>query len=210
MNKALFDKVKAKSKDTRLSEKYLKEITETLGDNIEDDSTDEEAIEATATRIATVAKSSQGEATRWAQKAKTKPSKDSDDDGDDDSDDSDDDAGKGNKGGKKGKGSKTDDDKDRIAELERKYEQLVQERAKGERSAVINSAMEKHGIPKYLRERLAKSISDDEDVDAAVSQIKQDLITDGLTDDKPSGAKAASEKQVGEAANSLLESITVK
>ena len=64
MNKKLFEKVKGLCKDTGLSEKYLKAITEKMGGSIEDDSTDDEAIESTANLIAEVAKESQGEATR--------------------------------------------------------------------------------------------------------------------------------------------------
>ena len=70
MNKKLFEKVKGLCKDTGLSEKYLKAITEKIGGSIEDDSTDDEAIESTANLIAEVAKESQGEATRWANKKK--------------------------------------------------------------------------------------------------------------------------------------------
>ena len=44
MNKKLFEKVKGLCKDTGLSEKYLKAITEKMGGSIEDDSTDDEAI----------------------------------------------------------------------------------------------------------------------------------------------------------------------
>ena len=60
MNKKLFEKVKGLCKDTGLSEKYLKAITEKMGGSIEDDSTDDEAIESTANLIAEVAKESQG------------------------------------------------------------------------------------------------------------------------------------------------------
>ena len=56
MNKKLFEKVKGLCKDTGLSEKYLKAITEKMGGSIEDDSTDDEAIESTANLIAEVAK----------------------------------------------------------------------------------------------------------------------------------------------------------
>ncbi|MEO4716205.1 hypothetical protein ABHZ63_06895 [Phocaeicola vulgatus] len=41
MNKKLFEKVKGLCKDTGLSEKYLKAITEKMGGSIEDDSTDD-------------------------------------------------------------------------------------------------------------------------------------------------------------------------
>ena len=56
MNKKLFEKVKGLCKDTGLSEKYLKAITEKMGGSIEDDSTDDEAIESTANLIAEVAR----------------------------------------------------------------------------------------------------------------------------------------------------------
>ena len=68
MNKTLFKKVKDLCKDTGLSEKYLTAITEKMGGSIEDDSTDEAEIEKVANQIADVAKESQGEATRWANK----------------------------------------------------------------------------------------------------------------------------------------------
>ena len=90
MNAKLFEKVKSLCKDTGLSEKYLKAITAKLGGSIEDDSTDEAAIEEAANLVAEVAKESQGEATRWANakgKGKKKPSKDDDDSDDDHNDD---------------------------------------------------------------------------------------------------------------------------
>lgn len=87
MNKKLFEKVKDLCKDTGLSEKYLKAITEKLGGSIEDDSTDDAAIETTANLIADVATESQGEATRWANKKKDDSKKGKKDGEDDDPDD---------------------------------------------------------------------------------------------------------------------------
>ena len=78
MNKTLFKKVKDLCKDTGLSEKYLTAITEKMGGSIEDDSTDEAEIENVANQIADVAKESQGEATRWANKAKEPKEPDND------------------------------------------------------------------------------------------------------------------------------------
>lgn len=212
MNKALYAKVKEKTQDYRLSEKYLKAITERHGGSVEDDSTDEDEIEKTASLIAEIAADAQAEATRWAQqakkgKAKTKPAKDDDTD-DDDSTDTDDDNDKG-KG--KGKGKATDNsDDERIAKLERELAEYKAERTRGARKAEINAAFEKHGIPAFLRERLGKSIADDEDVETAVATLKQDCITNGLISGAAAGAKAASEKQVDEAADALLEQITAK
>ena len=82
--------------------------------------------------------------------------------------------------------------------------------AKEKRMSEINAALDKHKIPSYLRNRLASSIGDDEDIEDVVASLKQDLITNGLVSDSNEGSKAASEKQVDEAADSLLNSITVK
>ena len=207
MNKKLFEKIKSLCKDTGLSEKYLKAITEKLGGSIEDDSTDEAAIEEAANLVADVAKESQGEATRWANKnkGKNKPQKD-DDDPDDGSDDDPPIKGKGKRKEKKD----SDPMEERLKALEEQLAEYKSNEEKGKRSKAIQEAFEKHNIPKHLRDRLAKSFSDDEDLDEAVSTLKQDLITSGLVSEDSGGAKAASAKQVDEAANDLLNSITVK
>ena len=213
MNAKLFEKVKSLCKDTGLSEKYLKAITAKLGGSIEDDSTDEAAIEEAANLVAEVAKESQGQATRWANakgKGKKKPSKDDDPDEDDPEDDPDEDDDSSRGKGKRKQKKDEDPTEARLKALEEQLAKYKADEAKGKRSKEISEAFEKHKIPTYLRDRLAKSISDDEDLEEAVSALKQDLITNGLISEGSEGAKAASEKQVEEAANSLLESITAK
>lgn len=201
MNKKLFLKVKDLCKDTGVSEKCLKAITEKMGGSIEDDSTDEEAIETTANLIAEVAKETQSEATRWANK---KPNKSKEEEEEEE-------------GGNKKPNSKTKPEKEEedetakeIAELKKKVADMEAERSKGERSAAIAMAMATHNIPAKFRDRLAKSISDEDDIEETVKSMKQDFITDGLMTDDSEGSKGASEKQVDEAADGLLESITVK
>jgi len=201
MNKKLFLKVKDLCKDTGVSEKCLKAITEKMGGSIEDDSTDEEAIETTANLIAEVAKETQSEATRWANK---KPNKSKEEEEEEE-------------GGNKKPNSKTkpekeeeDETAEEIAELKKKVADMEAERSKGERSAAIAKAMATHNIPAKFRDRLAKSISDEDDIEETVKSMKQDFITDGLMTDDSEGSKGASEKQVDEAADGLLESITVK
>ena len=211
MNKELFAKVKDKCKNTGLSEKYLTAITEAMGGSVADDSTDNDAIESTANLILSVATASQSEATRWANKAKGTPKpkttkKDGEEGNGDDTDPNNTDPNKGGNGG--GHGNPTESEA--IKKLQEQIDALKAEKNKGERTATINAAFEKHNIPAFLRERLAKSISDDEDVEEAVSAIKQDCITNGLMSDSAECAKAASEKQVDEAADALLESITAK
>lgn len=207
MNKELFAKVKDKCKDTGLSEKYLTAITEAMGGSVADDSTDSEAIESTANLIHSVATASQSEATRWANKAKVTPkpkAKPNEGNGEEGGEPE----PKPNEGNGGGKGSS--DESEAIKKLQEQINELKAEKSRGERTATINAAFEKHGIPSFLRERLAKSISDDEDVEEAVAALKQDCITNGLVSANAEGAKAASEKQVDEAADALLESITAK
>lgn len=211
MNKELFAKVKDKCKDMGLSEKCLTAITEAMGGSVADDSTDTDAIESTANLIVSVATTTQSEATRWANKAKGTPKpkttkKEGEEGNGDDTDPNNTDPNKGGNGG--GNGNPTESEA--IKKLQEEVAALKAEKNKGERTATINAAFEKHNIPAFLRERLAKSISDDEDVEAAVSALKQDCITNGLMSDSADGAKAASEKQVDEAADALLESITAK
>lgn len=194
MNKKLFEKVKGLCKDTGLSEKYLKAITEKMGGSIEDDSTDDEAIESTTNLIAEVAKESQGEATRWANKKKPTQTEDEEEE----------------ERKRKGKVALDEATEKRLKEMEEKIANYEAKESKEARAKEVVKAMEKHKIPAYLRDRLAKSISDDEDIEDAVSAYKQELITNGLDDEHSGGSKAASEKQIDEAADSLLESITVK
>lgn len=214
MNKTLFDKVKSLCKDTGLSEKYLKAITEKLGGSVEDDSTDEAAIETAANLIADVAKESQGESSRWvdAFKKKNPKRKDHNDSDDDDDDDPDDDPDDDSDPKKK---------KDPMMKLLKKMQKQMEdqaeelktlkgEKAAGERIKTIQSLMETHKIPKYLRDTLAKSIAEGDDAEQAIKDFKQGLITNGLETEEIEGKKVASEKQVDEAADSLLESITAK
>lgn len=201
MNKKLFLKVKDLCKDTGVSEKCLKAITEKMGGSIEDDSTDEEAIETTANLIAEVAKETQSEATRWANK---KPNKSKEEEEEEE--------GGNKKPNSNSKPEKEEEDETakEIAELKKKVADMEAERSKGERSAAIAKAMATHNIPAKFRDRLAKSISDEDDIEETVKSMKQDFITDGLMTDDSEGSKGASEKQVDEAADGLLESITVK
>ena len=203
MNKKLFEKVKGLCKDTGLSEKYLKAITEKMGGSIEDDSTDDGAIESTANLIAEVAKESQGEATRWANKnkeTKTEEEKKAEEER----------KKKEEEERLKGKVALDEATEKRLKDMEEVIAGYKAKESKEARAKEVVKAMEKHKIPAYLRDRLAKSISDDEDIEDAVSAYKQELITNGLDDEHSGGSKAASEKQIDEAADSLLESITVK
>ena len=79
-----------------------------------------------------------------------------------------------------------------------------------DRQKLIKEAMENHKIPTKFRDRLAKSIGDDEDIEETVKAFKQDFITEGLTSEGEQKNKTATEQQVDEAADALLKSITVE
>lgn len=222
MNQALFKKVKDLTKDSGVSEKYLQEITEELGGDIADDSTDTEAIEKCANRIAKVVSCTQGEATRWAQRSKkgkkTTKSKQSDDDDDDDVDDDDDDDDEpdddddeGGRGKGKKKPAKTSKADERIKNLEKELKALKEEREGNKRRSEIDTLMEKHKIPAAYRSTLAKSIGSEDDAEKEITSFKQVLITSGLSEDSGEGAKGkASDKDVESAAEDLLKQIEVK
>lgn len=206
MNKALFNKVKSLCKDTGLSEKYLTTITEKMGGSIEDDSTDETAIEEMANQIAEIATATQGEATRWANKKKETDPKGKKNQ---ETEDEDDDEDKDPKGKKKETSSGNEELvalKEMIEKQNAKMEELEKSLSTKSRETAIKEAQKKHDIPDWRMKGL--TIPDDQDIDEYLADIKQDLITEGLSTGS-TGAKVATEKQVDQAADSLLESITV-
>lgn len=203
MNKALFNKVKSLCKDTGLSEKFLTALTEKMGGSIEDDSTDETVIEEMANQIADIATASQGEATRWVNKKKEAESKKKSDQETDEEDE--------DENPKKKEPSTTENTelaalKEMIEKQNLKMQELESSLSAKSRETAIKEAQKKHDIPDWRMKGL--TIPDDQDIDEYLADIKQDLITEGLTTGT-TGAKAATEKQVDDAADSLLESITV-
>lgn len=208
MNKLLFSKVKDQCKDTGLSEECLKALTEAIGGSIEDDSTDEEAIGKVANQIKQVAVSTQSEAARWANNKKDPKNKkdqkkqkpaNKDGEGDDDPD------------GEQDPPQNTDNQVlELLKKLEKRMDQFEVDGKTKDRQKLIKEAMENHKIPAKFRDRLAKSIGDDEDIEETVKAFKQDFITEGLTSEGEQKNKTATEQQVDEAADALLKSITVE
>lgn len=207
MNKLLFSKVKDQCKDTGLSEECLKALTEATGGSIEDDSTDEEAIGKVANQIKQVAVSTQSEAARWANNKKDPKNKK--------------DQKKQKPSNKDGEGDDPDGDQDPpqntdnqvlelLKKLEKRMDQFEVDGKTKDRQKLIKEAMENHKIPAKFRDRLAKSIGDDEDIEETVKAFKQDFITEGLTSEGEQKNKTATEQQVDEAADALLKSITVE
>ena len=208
MNKLLFSKVKDQCKDTGLSEECLKALTEAIGGSIEDDSTDEEAIGKVANQIKQVAVSTQSEAARWANNKKDpknnkdqKKQKPANKDGEGDNDPD----------GDQDPPQNTDNQVlELLKKLEKRMDQFEVDGKTKDRQKLIKEAMENHKIPAKFRDRLAKSIGDDEDIEETVKAFKQDFITEGLTSEGEQKNKTATEQQVDEAADALLKSITVE
>lgn len=197
MNKLLFEKVKAKCKDNGLSEKYLKAITEKIGGSVEDDSTDETVIEEMANQIADIAGETQSEATRWA--TKKDPNKEKEKEKEKESEK------ESEKEKQPGKDSETLKE---IEALKKKLEEMEGSATKAQREATIKAAQAKHNIPDWRMKGVV--VPDDQDPEEYLADIKQDLITNNLVSADSQGTKAVTEKQVDEAADTLLESITAK
>lgn len=200
MNKTLTEKVKAKCKDMGLSEEYLNGVTQMLGGNIADDSTDEAAIESCANQIMEIAKASQGEATRWAQKQKSKteppapptpptppaPQPDGEPEW--------------------FKVYREKNDK-RMKTLEDENTLLKQQRTASERQANITAAFDKYKVPAFLRQHL--SVPDSvTDIDAHVAKMAQDFVTHNLPEEAGGQKKVASREETEAAADAFFKAQT--
>lgn len=196
MNKVLQQKVKDKCKDMGLSEEYVNGITEVLGADIADDSTDEAAIETAANRIADIAKRSQGEATRWAQKKQpvqptpptppTPPASQVDVNAILEQ-------------------VRQETDK-RFKKLEEQNATLIAERDKAERSNAIGAAFNKHRIPDYLREYVTVPESvETAKIEEYVVGMAQKLVTQQLPGMSTDGPQVASQQETQAAADAFFK-----
>lgn len=198
MNKTLQQKVKDKCKDMGLSEDYVNGITEILGADVADDSTDEQAIEATVNRIADVAKRSQGEATRWAQAQKNKPAPTptleptpQPQPGADEPD--------------WFRKWKEDNDK-RMKALEDENSNLKAERAKLQRTETINATFAKYEIPDYLRKYISVPDSIEADkIEEYVAGMSQEFVTRQLPGNQTQ-PQVASKQETEAAAEAFFKS----
>jgi len=208
MNKQLFQSVKQKCKDTGLSEKYLTAITEKIGGSVEDDSTDEKLIDATANQVVDIATASQGEATRWVNAHKEKDSTTV-------STTTQNANSTQSKPVNKTPVEANPDENPVFVAMRKKMETMENEmnemkvnKGKEMREGAIKAAATKHAIPEWRLKGL--SVPEDADPDAFMADIKQDLITNNLIDQSPEGGKTRTEEGTNEAATSLLEEIIAK
>lgn len=192
VNQKLLQALISKCKDMGLSEESIKAIAGIASEGLTDGSTDEE-IEARANLFLPACKTMQGEATRWAQKAKetqtppqtppeTKPN---------------------NEAGLEEK---------ILAKLEEKYggviTQLQKQLNDSQRNSTISAEMQKLGLTTEDMEFI--TVPSDANVPEFLGKVKQSLVNRGLKPADTSVTKEAQETANNELAKTMLQEYSVK
>ena len=192
VNQKLLQALISKCKDMGLSEESIQAIAGIASEGLTDGSTDEE-IEARANLFLPACKTMQGEATRWAQKAKgtqtppqtppeTKPN---------------------NEAGLEEK---------ILAKLEEKYggviTQLQKQLNDSQRNSTISAEMQKLGLTTEDMEFI--TVPSDANVPEFLGKVKQSLVNRGLKPADTSVTKEAQETANNELAKTMLQVYSVK
>lgn len=192
VNQKLLQALISKCKDMGLSEESIQAIAGIASEGLTDGSTDEE-IEARANLFLPACKTMQGEATRWAQKAKgtqtppqtppeTKPN---------------------NEAGLEEK---------ILAKLEEKYggviTQLQKQLNDSQRNSTISVEMQKLGLTTEDMEFI--TVPSDANVPEFLGKVKQSLVNRGLKPADTSVTKEAQETANNELAKTMLQEYSVK
>ncbi len=177
MNKKLLEKLQDKCKDFGLSEKAIEDLAELGSDGLTDETSDED-IEKKADSLVPTAKLLQAEVTRKAQKRTTTPPKtveNSDEEPD------------------WFKNYKEQQEK-QMQELRNENAAMKAEKSKAERGAAIAAKAKELGIPDLMMKHF--SIADDADIEKALTEYKQDLITSKLMPAEKADILSSSEQAV--------------
>lgn len=192
VNQKLLQALISKCKDMGLSEESIQAIAGIASEGLTDGSTDEE-IEARANLFLPACKTMQGEATRWAQKAKgtqtppqtppeTKPN---------------------NEAGLEEK---------ILTKLEEKYggviTQLQKQLNDSQRNSTISAEMQKLGLTTEDMEFI--TVPSDANVPEFLGKVKQSLVNRGLKPADTSVTKEAQETANNELAKTMLQEYSVK
>lgn len=192
VNQKLLQALISKCKDMGLLEESIQAIAGIASEGLTDGSTDEE-IEARANLFLPACKTMQGEATRWAQKAKgtqtppqtppeTKPN---------------------NEAGLEEK---------ILAKLEEKYggviTQLQKQLNDSQRNSTISAEMQKLGLTTEDMEFI--TVPSDANVPEFLGKVKQSLVNRGLKPADTSVTKEAQETANNELAKTMLQEYSVK
>lgn len=208
MNKKLLTLLQTKCKDFGLSKNAIEDLAKSGSEGITDE-TSEEDIEKIADSLVPYARLMQAEVTRKAQKSNPNPKPNKPAKTADEADEND---GEGD-----GKGKTGDDDepawfKAYKAEQERKMKALETEnaniraeKAKAERSAAIAAKAKELGIPEVMMKHF--SIADDADIDAILSEYKQDLVTSKLMPASSASITSSSEQAAKDDAKAWAQTL---
>lgn len=216
MNKKLFELLKAKCKDMGLSEKAIEEAATVASDGLKDDSPDSD-IEAKANLAASFLKTTQGEATRWAQTAKQKAEDEAKKKASDDEakKKADDEAKKKKEAEEKAAQDEPawfktykEEQAKKLEALETENKSFKAEKSKTERSGLIEATAKKLNIPAWRMKGVV--VPDDADPEKFLADIKQDLVTNNLMAADAADSASSKEKASQELAKNLLNELEVK
>lgn len=186
MNKKFLDLLKDKTKDFGLSDKAIEDLAKQGSEGITEETSDED-IEKQAYFMARIANTMQGEVTRKMQGKQPKQDANGDDT-----------KGGDGKGGDSGKGSEGEPDwfkayrekmDAKLTEITEENNRMKADQAKNERKATIDATAKKLGIPAYLVKRI--SIADDADIEAELTELKQELVNEKLLPADAGGDKGS-------------------
>lgn len=192
MNKKLLTVLQTKCKDFGLSKTAIEDLCKSGSEGIKDDASDED-IEKIADSLVPYAKLMQAEVTRKAQKPK--PGEPADKPGEEKN---------GEDEPEWFKKYKTSTDK-KLSSLEEENATLKSEKARSERTALINSTASKLGIPSALMKHF--TLGDDADVEKELTDFKQELITEKLMPADEADITSSSEQAAKDDAEAWAKSL---
>ena len=192
MNKKLLIVLQAKCKDFGLSKTAIEDLCKSGSEGINDDTSGED-IEKIADSLVPYAKLMQAEVTRKAQKPK--PGTTADETGEEKNGEDEPDWFKKYK-------AATDK---KLSSLEEENATLKSEKARSERTALINSTASKLGIPSALMKHF--TLGDDADVEKELTDFKQELITEKLMSADEADITSSSEQAAKDDAEAWAKSL---
>ena len=200
MKEKFLEQFKDKVKDFGLSDKAIAALAEQGCEGFNDDTTEEDVTKA-VDFYARIAKTMQGEVTRKTQR--TKDSKDSTKDSKDSKDDKD-----GDDDGTPAWFTKFQSKQsEAIDALKAELAEMKTAKSKADRDALIASKAKEMGIPAGLIKHV--TIGEDEDIEATLTNLKQELVNDKLLPDK-GGEQGSDDSAMAQAAEEWAKSLPDK
>ena len=199
MKEKFLEQFKDKVKDFGLSDKAIAALAEQGCEGFNDDTTEEDVTKQVDFMVR-IAKSMQGEVTRKTQRNKDSKDKDSSKDSKDDKDGDDD--------GTPAWFTKFQSKQtEAIDALKAELAQMKTAKSKADRDALIASKAKEIGIPAGLIKHV--TIGEDEDIEATLTNLKQELVNDKLLPDG-GGEKGSDDSAMAQAAEEWAKSLPDK